>query len=153
MPSRATRLNRWTLAAEMIETDELTFRVRRNTPRVAGSLLAIAATSEIARRLLNLSDHVALRVAAALVAGVRTWCLVMGLIILVFGGTAAITIALNRRFPNRSPRTSIFVLSAFLFVVVLVCFFFVPMCLGSLKEGTYDCVTFAERAAGFARGV
>lgn len=143
---RFLRLSAGPLGGEIMESDSLEQRVRRNTPRLALVLLGVAATSELVRRVLRLApDHVFARLAVALLVGVRSWCVIMALFVLTLWGTVVLTTALNRRFPSQTSRTSSLVLGAVLLIVVVACFFFVPFCLGSLSEGTYDCITLAER--------
>ncbi len=88
----------------------------------------------------------------AVAQGVRNWCVIMAIVIGVFWGTAVLTGALNRRSPSASRRTSTTVLVGVLCIVALACFFFVPFCLGSLKDGTYDCITLARRAKAAMAG-
>jgi hypothetical protein len=137
-----------------MDTDTIENRLRHNSPRVAGLLVVIAVACEGVRRLLLIApDHIVLRVAGALAAGVRNWCGVMAVFVGVLWVTAVAAESLNRRFPGVARRTSTVVLLAIVLVVVAACFFFVPFCLGSLKEGTYDCITLARRVRlAFAGG-
>jgi hypothetical protein len=129
-----------------MEIDSVELRLRRNAPRLGFVMLAIAAASEVSGRLLALTpDHIVAGLGVALAQGVRNWCVIMAIVVGILWGTAVLTGALNRRFPSASRRTSSLVLVGLLCLVAIACFFFVPFCLGSLKDGTYDCITLARR--------
>lgn len=146
-PSRSRRTN------TIMENDSVELRLRRNAPRIDFLLLAIAAGCEVSRRLLAfVPDHIVVRVVIALAIGVRNWCVIMAMVVGIFWGTAVVTGALNRRFPSTSRRTSSVVLVGLLGIVAVACFFFVPFCLGSLKDGTYDCITLARRVQSALAG-
>jgi hypothetical protein len=133
--------------------DSIELRVRRNAPRVGLYLLAFAAAAEVSRRLLALlADHFVVRWGIGLAHGVRNFFLIMAIWIGVVWGTAVLTSALNRRFPGVTRRTSTVIFAAVLCLIVIACFFFLPFCLGSLKDGTYDCITLAHRARSALAG-
>ena len=137
-----------------METDTIELRVRRNSPRLVLMLVAVAVVSELLRRVLaGWPDAVILRLVGAVLAGVRTWCFVMAVVLGMYWFAAAGAISLNRRFPNTSRERASLAATAVVLVLVVLFILFVPFCLGSLKEGTYDCITLGRRLQRLVAGV
>lgn len=62
------------------------------------------------------------------------------------------SLALHGLFGEPAPKTVHRVLGAIVALALVAFVLFIPMCFGSLRDGTYECVTLFQRASGFIRG-
>lgn len=135
----------------MIDPSEGTLerRVLQSTPRL---LLYLVAGGVGVSVILRLARNAELSWITAwgrpLLAGLQFLLWAGVALLLVVLGCAAASIGLRALFGARSAATVPRILAAVVAAAVIAFVFLVPMCLGSLSEGTYECVTLARRATG-----
>lgn len=133
--------------------DSIELRVARNAPRLLLYLGIGAIVSTVALRIAR-SVPVSLLTAVVrpLLAFAQAMTSIFFILILVMLGCAVLSLLLGRLFGAQSSSFSRRFLAVFIAVAVLAFIFAVPMCFGSLGDGTYECVTLARRAMSFAKG-
>lgn len=127
--------------------DTLEQRVLRSTPRLLLYLVAGGVGVSVILRVARKADLSWVTVwGRPLLAGLQFLLWAGVALLLVVLGCAAASIGLRALFGDHSAPTVPRILAAVVAAAVIAFVFLVPMCLGSLSEGTYECVTLARRA-------
>ena len=108
--------------------------------------VAVTVVAEWAEPRLLSSSHVQLRYVGALAAGASAGGVGFAFIGLALAAAAAASLGVRRLMSRGVSRKTIrnSVIGAVV-CLLLGLFVFLPFCLGSLPEGTYDCIPLAKR--------
>lgn len=133
--------------------DSVEQRVARNAPRLLLLSLVVAVAASIGVRVTrHVNSPWVERLADPVMGSIQTFAVLCAI---MFFGTfvcAVTSLLLRRVLGDLSRRTVHRVMALVVGVALLAFFFFVPMCFGSLNEGTYECITLFRRATSFVAG-
>jgi uncharacterized membrane protein YoaK (UPF0700 family) len=133
--------------------DSLERRVFRNAPRLLIPFVLGAVVVSIALRAVRETEPSAIILGLrALLAGAQTFLWLWVALMVVMFGCAAASLLSRRLFGQVSSSTTHRVLAALILSAVGIFVTLVPMCFGSLSEGTYECVTLYDRAVALLTG-
>lgn len=135
------------------EPRDLEHRVARNTPRLLLVLVVAGVAASVGLRAARSSDSSVIAgfvrpVLAATQAFVWIWVAVL----LAVLACAAASLLLRRLFGDVSTAVRYRFIALLIVAAVLAFVLYVPLCLGSLSEGTYECVTVWRRVAKLVGG-
>ena len=117
----------------------------RGTAMLIG-FIALAVAGDIGRRYLVESRSPVLRRVAVLAAVISDGAIGFGITMLIFVLAAGASITSRILISHgASSRTISAALVGGVLLLVAVSVIFLPFCLGSLREGTYDCIPLARR--------
>jgi hypothetical protein len=120
--------------------------ILRRAAILFGVSAVVAVVSEVLEAQFVRSSEVLLKYAGALLAGLSAGAVVVAFMALAVTGAAAASIGaralMERGVSRRAIRGTVAVAIAALIGVLFV---FLPFCLGSLADGTYECVPLATR--------
>ncbi len=111
-----------------------------------GVFVCVAILGRWLKPILLHSSNTVVRYSSVVVAGIEGFAVAFAFICLAIGVAAAGSLV-SQRFIERgvSATTIKAVVAVSLLVFVAALFIYLPFCLGSLRDGTYDCIPLGTR--------